>query len=158
VAVVVFCFCVDAGMNAIDYKELRRQERRRLKAKASGDGVESNGTIVADSSPSTSTSSDNVAPSTIHLFATLLPHNKLSNDIHRISSPLPINSVFYARHFLDEKSNEGIASWIKTIPDYSYHRGNGVGTKRLSEQQESLQHNGKWTRLRHAKRKGELSV
>ena len=177
--------------NAIDFRELRRRERRRMQSsnktnsKSSsnvigvgvdiGYGAKNDGStarpdvqvntdnVVQEglSAPTQSLSSSSIdgvcAPniaSSLEPYESLLPRNKLSNDLHRIkSSPRVIDSVFYAQNFLSREQGQEIMFWLQSIPECSSCTD---GRVIQSEREQSIQHNGKWTTLKHAKRKVAL--
>lgn len=150
--------------SAIDFRELRRRERQRIRSSKQqtddGDAV-SHTSAVKDCpnllpkdqlpvSPScTSSEGGSLDP-----YKSLLPSNQLSKETHRIGCPKAIDSVFYAQNFLSAEQANEVTSWLKTIPEYSQH---GIRKDvRLSEREESIQHNGQWTHLKHARRKVAL--
>lgn len=150
-------------MNTIDFQELRRQERQRIRSSknesvggSNADGVEPSITLPSASTSSMSnadecTSNDH-SSSSLATYETLLQQNKLS-DHHRVGSHL--DSVFYAQNFLSSISSKEIMAWLQQcIPEYD---PNGPGERvGRTEREESIQHNGKWTRLKHARRKVAL--
>lgn len=154
--------------NAIDFRELRRRERERIrasnnKAKTNDANVGETASTNNDCCNLSGDGGDAVIGSCAQdklpsaAYVTLLPKNKLSSeDIHRIGcSPTKIDSVFYAKDFLSPAQAREITSWLQLIPEYAQQQY-GASSKRLTEREESLQHNGKWTRLQHAKRKVAL--
>lgn len=160
----------------IDFRELRRQERQRIRNAESnacisisisyvgdGDGGRTDAdaaaatTAIAISSGNDSIqnpSSDN-QPSDSDEYEIHLPPNQTIGDAYRITgSRTVIDSVFYAPNFLPSINQRDILTWLTSLPEHSQHHAcNGI---RQSEREESLQHNGKWTRLKHAKRKVAL--
>ena len=169
--------------NTIDFKELRRQERERRRRssaeskmrsikndtddticninKDDGDGGTANKSCLpndttcnvkinaVDSNSGTANESCPLEP-----YKTMLPQNKLSNDVHRIQCTPDIDSVLYAQNFLSPNIGEEVMKWLKTIPDYKQQHNQN--NKPSTEREESIQHNGKWTKLKHAKRKVAL--
>lgn len=158
--------------NTIDFRELRRRERQRIRssnkdnATSVGGAVDGNCVSASDEQelrpahhhqsirgngssqePSASDSSSDDA------FVSLLPQNQLSEDAHRVG-PSTIDSVFYAQRFLTPAQAKEVMSWLESVPDFA-HITNGTGTRR-SEREESIQHNGKWTTLKHARRRVAL--
>ena len=112
--------------------------------------------VPTQSLSSSSTDGEQCAPnisSSLEPYESLLPKNKLSEDLHRMKSSPVIDSVFYAQNFLSHIQGREIMSWLKSIPDYSPCAN---GRVIQSEREESIQHNGKWTTLKHAKRKVAL--
>ena len=95
-------------------------------------------------------------------YQTLLPHHKITEDMHRMRSShhqTSIDSVYYAQNFLSPTQGKEIMAWLESIPEYSQQYAqaqNKTGGTRLTEREESIQHNGKWTRLKHAKRRVAL--
>ena len=140
-------------MATINFQELRRMERRRvreerrLKNTAPNFELASSCGIVSENQQH-----QNAGACVSPPFDTLLPKNVLSNAIHQIKTTANIDSVFYAERFLPEEVIEQTMAWLQTVPDH-LQRGNSSG---LSEEQMSLLHNGKWTRLKHARRKVAL--
>ena len=170
--------------NAIDFRELRRRERLRMQSNNTNSKSSSNGihdirdsakndesrartnvqvgtdNVVQErlsSAPTqslSSSSTDGNISSSLEPYQSLLPQNKLSDDLHRMkSSPTVIDSVFYAQNFLPQTQEREIISWLQSIPEYSPCAN---GRVIQSEREESIQHNGKWTTLKHAKRKVAL--
>mmetsp|Transcript_28615 Transcript_28615/g.61047 ORF Transcript_28615/g.61047 Transcript_28615/m.61047 type:complete len:324 (-) Transcript_28615:21-992(-) len=160
--------------NSIDFQELRRKERQRIRSskhKSNGGCVtfccsddkigttKSNGELSVPL-PLNQSNSDACTlntESSLESYQSILPHNHLSRDIHQLGSPTTIDSVFYAQNFLFSEQAREIMSWLSSIPEYSQH-GTSRGTSgiRQTEKEESVQHNGKWTRLKHARRKVAL--
>jgi len=146
--------------NAIDFKELRRQERERRRRssaeskmrsiKNDTDDTTCNIKINAvDGNSGTANDSHSLEP-----YETMLPQNKLSDEVHRIQCTPAIDSVLYAQNFLSPNIGEEVMQWLKTIPDYKQQINQN--NKPSTEREESMQHNGKWTKLKHAKRKVAL--
>ena len=171
--------------NAIDFQELRRQERQRIRSSKNksiggrvGASVGTDGNAKNDAEPSILQSSSPPSHQIVHPdqsnsntctsnqsslapYESMLPQNKLSKDIHRIScggsSPTMIDSVFYAQNFLSPTQAQEIMSWLQSIPEYSHHGPKrGTPVIRQTEREEIVEHNGKWTRLKHARRKVAL--
>ncbi len=146
-------------MATIDFRELRRRERRRIRSTTKSDkgvGVTKN-EITASSSVAVNEESlpqQNVC--TLKPFETLLPQHMLSEDVHRIQSASNIESVYYAEQFLSPKVRDETMAWLQTISDYLQTGDEFRTNSRLTEEEMSLQHNGKWTRLKHARRKVAL--
>jgi len=154
--------------NAIDFRELRRQERQRLRS-SNGDGK--NESSHSNQNPVKCDANNGVSNpydpsyaivSPLAPYDTLLLGNTLSEETHKILSPR-LNSVYYAEKFLSPSTSQEILSWLPTIPKYSRHDTIPKSNKRndhhnvkqphlLTEKEESLRHNGKWTRLKHARR------
>ncbi|KAK1745134.1 alpha-ketoglutarate-dependent dioxygenase alkB family protein [Skeletonema marinoi] len=145
-------------MTTINFQELRRRERQRIRSTKTVDS--SRAIANNDSAPSVAVNDEsqpqqqNVCALTP--FETLLPQNKLSEDIHQIQSAANIDSVFYAKQFLAPKMLDDAMTWLQTIPDYSQTSASNRTITGLTEEEMSLQHNGKWTRLKHARRKVAL--
>jgi len=169
--------------NAIDFKELRRQERERRRRssaeskmrsikndtddttcninKDDGDGGTENASYIPDdttcnikinAADSNSGNTNESCP--LEPYKTMLPQNKLSDDVHLIQCTPDIDSVLYAQNFLSPNIGEEVMQWLKTIPDYKQQINQN--NKPSTEREESIQHNGKWTKLKHAKRKVAL--
>lgn len=148
-------------MATIDFRELRRRERQRVR---SSTNKADNSCVMTKIGRNTSSVAvnDESLPQKQHVralapFETLLPQHMLSEEIHQIQSA-NIDSVFYAEQFLPPKVLEEIMAWLQTIPDY-LHTGAASRAKNnngMTEEEMSLQHNGKWTRLKHARRKVAL--
>ncbi|KAL7539764.1 hypothetical protein ACHAXR_009593 [Thalassiosira sp. AJA248-18] len=162
--------------NAIDFQELRRREWQRIRSSKNKSNVNHAGRLLSaehaehaehtepDESVTTARNNNEKPPSShqeavissqsntctcsLSPYVSVLHQNKLSEDLHRIVSPTKIDSVFYAQHFLSSVQAQEIMSWLDSIPEYSQH----VSCVRQTEREESLQHNGKWTRLKHARR------
>ena len=146
-------------MATIDFRELRRRERQRLRSTTKTD---SSCAMTKSDNTSSVAVNDESLPHKQNVralapFETLLPQHMLSGEIHQIQSAANIDSVFYAEQFLPPKVLEETMAWLQTIPDYlqtgAECRANNNG---LNEEEMSLQHNGKWTRLKHARRKVAL--
>ena len=87
-------------------------------------------------------------------YKSLLPENRFSEDAHRIGD---IRSVFYSPSFLPPAQAKDVLSWLQSCPECTQQSANpGTGDNRQSEREESIRHNGKWTRLKHARRKVAL--
>mmetsp|Transcript_29491 Transcript_29491/g.62145 ORF Transcript_29491/g.62145 Transcript_29491/m.62145 type:complete len:322 (+) Transcript_29491:112-1077(+) len=155
--------------NAIDFQELRRQERRRIRSsKKKSSPSDSSATVGVGTGVNAKSELDNsnlhsLSPSSKQdsypstAYETLLPQNELSKEIYRIRTPTMIDSVFYSQNFLSSIQEREIMSWLQSIPEYSHHesrRSVPVGSQ--NEREESREHNGKWTRLEHARRKVAL--
>lgn len=157
--------------NAIDFRELRRRERQRIRSSKSKvsvnvdmNGVGGDATNILDREQDIKTT---ITPkpkelqnqSSLLPYTSLLPQNKISKETHRISTSVSqIDSVFYAQNFLSHTQTQEIISWLESIPEYSrqQHFGSNANVDKLSEREISLQHNGKWTKLKHARRKVAL--
>ena len=148
--------------NAIDFKELRRQERERrrrssVESKMRPMTINNNDT---DKTTTCNVNDDSLVDGTandsypLEPYETMLSQNKLSDDIHRIQCTPDIDSVLYAQNFLSHKDGEEVMQWLQTIPDYKQQHNQS--NKPSTELEESIQHNGKWTKLKHAKRKVAL--
>ena len=148
-------------MEAIDFRELRRQERQRIRVQStagchsisSNDGGEDDGKITNDGIIAASTSLSNEH---IQSYTCLLHHGLIVDDLYRVAGTRSIiDSVFYAQHFLSSKQEKEVMKFLSSIPEYTQHSScREVIAK--NEREESIQHNGKWTRLHHAKRKVAL--
>ena len=132
----------------IDFEELRRRERenalQRNKVKGRSDTA-GDAFKVAENThtqPSTTVSSEP--------YDTLLPGLTETHRLHPPSSV--IDSVYYTKHFLKHDTCEEILNWLQTLPEYSRQ------SQLKSEEEESRACNGKWTKLKHARRKGESIV
>ncbi|KAL7552825.1 hypothetical protein ACHAWF_018716 [Thalassiosira exigua] len=161
---------------AIDFRELRRQERRRVRSsKINNDcvsGTDADGFQPAVALPPPRTNNvDHPMPTALQLpspslqddgdlapYDNLLYQNQLPKEAYRIGSPSSIDSVFYSKEFLSHDQAEEILHFVRDIPKYFCCDDGTKGTagKRLSEREESVRHNGKWTRLKHARRKVAL--
>ncbi|KAL7463922.1 hypothetical protein ACHAXS_004275 [Conticribra weissflogii] len=154
--------------NTIDFRELRRQERRRLRLSNRDRKNESlhsiQPTVNSDVNNQANIPyepSDAIATPLIP-YETLLLGNHLSDETHKILSP-QLNSVYYAEKFLSTSTSQDILFWLSTIPEYFpndtiskndniHNLVNGKQPQLLTEREETLRHNGKWTRLKHARR------
>jgi alkylated DNA repair dioxygenase AlkB len=149
-------------MDAIDFRELRRQERQRIRLQSTAgchsvsndDGDEDAGTNIKDDgviAASTSLINDpGVKP-----YTSLLPRGRIFDELYRVAGyQSMINSVYYAQHFLSSKQEKKVMEWLSSIPEYTQSGYKNNIAK--EEREESIQHNGKWTRLHHAKRKVAL--
>ena len=146
-------------MATIDFRELRRRERQRVRSstnKADSSCVKTKIDITSSVAVNDESQPQKQNVRALAPFETLLPQHMLSEEIHQIQSA-NIDSVFYAEQFLPPKVLEEIMAWLQTIPDYlqtgAASRANNNG---MTEEEMSLQHNGKWTRLKHARRKVAL--
>lgn len=149
--------------SAIDFKELRRRERERHRSAvlvdSSSSMQEQEQEVRRETAcvASTSQSGQEVA---LAPYRTLLRDNKLSEYSHRLRSPKMLNSVLYARNFLSAAQASEVMAWLKSIPDYCPGRGpkrdRSDAPIARSEREQSLEHNGKWTTLTHARRKVAL--
>lgn len=154
--------------NAIDFRELRRQERQRLRSSNRDRKKESLHSIQNPVNCDANNGVDNLYDPSDTIVSPLIPYdtlllgNKLSEGTHKILSP-QLNSIYYAEKFLSPSTSQEILSWLSTIPKYSPHdtipksskRNDHLNVKQphlLTEKEESLRHNGKWTRLKHARR------
>jgi hypothetical protein len=138
-------------MNEIDFKQLRRQERKNARS-SSHHGNQDDDNDASESSnqvhPLQNETGGNPAPSAAP--DTLLPEFKLTEQ-HRIHPPQhQLDSVYYTSNFLNKETCKEVCDWLHCLPEYGT---NGISTA-LNEQEESKKHNGKWTRLKHARRKG----
>lgn len=149
--------------NAIDFRELRRRERQRIHSSKqtydgrSISGGDDDGSTTQNNNGGLSVQLPNNETS-LDPYESLLPQNQLSEDIHRIGSPTTMDSVLYEEKFLSSAQAKEVMSWLNSIPEYSQHHGNSRGTLgiRQTEREESVEHNGKWTQLKHARRKVAL--
>lgn len=137
-------------MNEIDFKELRRQERKKAHSRNAKRDESSN----ADSTGSTLikkeilNANQHGTASSEGPYETLL--TRTLSEHHRIHPPKgPIDSVYYTKNFLRDDTSKGILDWLQTLPDYRRQ-------SKLNEYEESRECNGKWTTLQHARRKGKL--
>ena len=143
--------------DAINFRELRRQERQRVRAsrhQSSDVNVDASGTVAARQGPvSTSLPSCSNASAPIEHplspFRTLLPHNELSDDA-RVGQ---IDVVHYARRFLAPEHGEEILSWLHSVPDYAPRGPRRVRAAGRTEEEDLLAHDGTWPRLTHARRR-----
>jgi alkylated DNA repair dioxygenase AlkB len=142
--------------HAIDFRQLRRQERQRIRTSrhhvewsgASASGGEDVGRDKIESIKSNASMTSNESPNP---YDNLLLHGQVIGDIYRVTgSETTINSVFYARDFLSSAQGCEVLTWLGSIPEYSGR------SKIMDEREESVQHNGKWTKLEHARRKVAL--
>ena len=151
--------------NTIDFRELRRQERQRLrptKHKSDGSCVvgSADGSILNNDGeltvmlPTDQSSSGACSSNNEVTYESRLPQNKISENIHRIRTQKALDSVFYAQNFLPPTQAKEVMAWLQSIPVYSQRKGT-LGIKE-TEREESIQHNGKWTRLAHARRRVAL--
>ena len=160
----------------IDFQELRRQERQRIRSaknkkknetngRNEGSGcvdssstscsrVGGDGNVGSDSQVGRTVMATAVDECSLSPYKTLLPQNHFSEDFHRIITPQMIDSVYYSRNFLSTDQSNEILSWLGSIPSMSCIGPHPI--KPLTERYESMQHNGKWTRLKHARRKVAL--
>ncbi len=135
--------------NPIDFRELRRQERRQRICNAKSAGCVSVGNVG-----SASISIGTNQPTDPDEYEIHLSQNLRIGDEHRIIGiRTVIDSVFYVPNFLPSKNQRGILAWLASLPEHSQPTNSAI---RLSEREESLQHNGKWTRLKYARRKVAL--
>lgn len=126
-------------MNEIDFRQLRRQERRNARARITQ--PVSNKSCGNKNKPDDHEDRQSYEP-----YGTLLTQ-KL-DESNRIHPPqTQIDSVYYAKHYLGDETCQEILDWLQTLPEYS-------GQSKLSEEEESRECNGKWTTLKHARRKG----
>lgn len=143
-------------MATIDFRELRRLERQRIRSTTKADDSVAVTKNEISSSSFVAASEDRLPQQNVcdlTPFETLLPQHMLSDDTHQIQSDSNIDSVFYAEQFLSPKVRDETMTWLQTIPDYLQ---TGDTNKGLTEEEMSLKHNGKWTRLKHARRKVAL--
>lgn len=149
--------------NAIDFRELRRQERQRVRnrngnAKSNdcvcvgnvGIGISA---ITTPINPSP-TQHDNYKATDPNEHGINLQQNQTIGHAYRIISRPVIDSIFYVQNFLPSNNEREILTWLTSLPEHSPQLANGA--VRQSEREESIQHNGKWTRLKHARRKVAL--
>ena len=152
-------------MTTIDFRELRRSERRRICSKANNTSrcfeadnvtkinadcsIQSADDVESDQRRPQRQNACDLAP-----FESLLPQNMLS-EIHQIKTAANIDSVFYAEQFFAPQQSLEIMNWLQTVPDYLQTADHGKNTG-LTEDEMCMQHNGKWTRLKHARRRVAL--
>ena len=142
-------------MNVIDFRELRRMERKKARSLHKwrnnccipDQNLDQEGIDVPDQSLPTN---DPTISTTIRLpFQTLL-QNELA-EYHRIHPPRSkIDSVYYVKHFLPDDICQEFLQWLQTLPEYSRESK----FLPLDERDESKKCNGKWTTLKHARRRG----
>jgi alkylated DNA repair protein alkB family protein 6 len=145
--------------NAIDFRELRRQERQRIRSSrqhgskgCSLIGGEDVGRVTNTNIKSSASTASNESADP---YESLLRHGQIVGEVYRIAcSRKIIDSVFYAQKFLSSTQEREVMTWLGLIPEYSQH-GCRDGIKK-DEREESVKHNGKWTRLKHARRKVAL--
>jgi hypothetical protein len=156
-------------MNAIDFKQLRRQERKNARNRSPQ--LQHDDTTKKTSINSTNNETANIkldnetrdqgpATTAIDPFPTLLCQNTLTEK-YRIHPS--IDSIYYARNFLTDDTLAEIWNWLRSIPEYDCAGGESseknaggeeVKNGKQSEREESQRHHGRWAKLRHARRKG----
>ena len=134
----------------MDFQGLRSRERKNALQRNKVKGISTNSSEttgevfkVAKSAHQHSTT----ASASSEPCDTLLPSLTETLRLHPPSSL--IDSVYYTKHFLKHDTCNEILNWLQTLPEYSRQ------SQLKSEDEESRACNGKWTKLRHAKRKGE---
>jgi hypothetical protein len=131
-------------MNEIDFRQLRHQERRNARARITQ--PVSNKSCGNKNKVRDSQSDDHEDRQSYEPYGTLL--SQKLDESNRIHPPqTQIDSVYYAKHYLGDETCQEILDWLQTLPEYS-------GQSKLSEEEESRECNGKWTTLKHARRKG----
>ena len=149
----------------IDFRELRRKERRAAK-RGTGSGVQTGVTCVganeSSSAASASISGDAaVATKTRNSgdgldgahripLETELPRNTLNDAAHLVSHG-NCKTVYYAERFLKQAQGQELLAWLEALPS------GGDSNDPVATQ------NGKWTRMVHANRRvamfdSEISV
>ena len=152
----------------IDFRELRRKERRAAK-RGSGSGSGVVNTAVAsvacddasnkskpgsdDAAGESALSSRDVAAATKTRnsdvldrttlptpFETELPQNALNDDAHLVSRG-SLKTVYYAERFLKQAQGQDILTWLEALPS------GGNSNDRVATQ------NGMWTEMVHANRR-----
>ncbi|KAL9181639.1 hypothetical protein ACHAXT_010444 [Thalassiosira profunda] len=147
--------------NAIDFRELRRRERQRVRSAVNTTNTGGCASDVDLPNEGAALQNGAVAPSkcddsehSLSPYESLLPGNRFSEDAHRIGD---IRSVFYSPSFLSPAQAKDVLSWLQSCPECTQQSANpGTCDMRQSEREESIRHNGKWTRLKHARRKVAL--
>lgn len=138
-------------MNEIDFKKLLRQERQIARSRSRNQKHQVSG-------PDSTEAAMNVADDVVNKHETVAAHEPyetlLANQLserHQIHPPhSKIDSVYYTKQFLHEETCNEILDWLQTLPEYSRQI-------KLSEQEESKECCGKWTTLKHARRKGKVN-
>jgi alkylated DNA repair dioxygenase AlkB len=149
--------------NAIDFRELRRQERQKVRSSRHHDskgcslsGDEDVGRVTNANIKSSATTASN--ESAEEPYESLLRHDQIVREVYRVAcSRNVVDSVFYEQNFLSSTQEREVMTWLGSIPEYSQPAriGCGDGIKK-DEREESVRHNGTWTRLKHARRKVAL--
>jgi hypothetical protein len=137
-------------MNEIDFKKLLRQERQIARSRSRNQKHQVSG-------PDSTEAAMNVAADVVN-YETVAAHepyetllaNQLSERHQIHPSHSKIDSVYYTKQFLHEETCNEILDWLQTLPEYSCQI-------KLSEQEESKECCGKWTTLKHARRKGKVN-
>ena len=145
--------------HAINFRQLRRQERQRIRSSrhhvssdTSLSGGEDVGRNKTENTKSNASTTSNESPDP---YESLLLHGQIVRDIYQVAgSRTNIDSVFYARDFLSAAHGREVTTWLSSIPEYSEHECRGG--KKMDEREVSVRHNGKWTKLEHARRKVAL--
>lgn len=138
-------------MNEIDFKKLLRQERQIARSRSRNQKHQV-------SCPDSTEAAMNVAADVVNKYETVAAHEPyetlLANQLserHRIHpSHSKIDSVYYTKQFLHEETCNEVLDWLQTLPEY-------LSQIKMSEQEESKECNGKWTTLKHARRKGKVN-
>jgi alkylated DNA repair protein alkB family protein 6 len=145
---------------AIDFRELRRQERQQRVCATKSNGCVGVEDVVittvaarTNSSPSPPQHENNQPTDPDEYEIHLSPYQRIGDEYRIIGIRTVIDSVFYMPNFLPSNNQRGILTWLTSLPEHLQHTNSAI---RLSEREESLQHNGKWTRLKHARRKVAL--
>lgn len=144
------------NMNEIDFRQLRRQERKnaRLLHQHHCDGSSTDRKTAQEevvvAVPEQSATTNHPMAQTIQSPYQTLLKDKLS-EYYRIHPPgSKIDSVHYAKYFLTDDICKQILRWLQTLPEYSRQ---SIKLS-LDERDESRECNGQWTTLKHAKRRG----
>ncbi|KAL7521059.1 hypothetical protein ACHAWX_005750 [Stephanocyclus meneghinianus] len=157
-------------MNAIDFKQLRRLERKNALNRSSQlqhDDTTLTSAVNTNNEETANIKLDNETreqgtTSPVDPFPTLLFQDTLTEQ-YRIHPSL--DSVYYVRNFLRDDTYSEVWNWLRSIPEYdcagvesSEKNGGGEQIKngKLNQRKESQRHHGRWTKLRHARRKVAL--
>ncbi|EJK44621.1 hypothetical protein THAOC_36825 [Thalassiosira oceanica] len=135
----------------IDFRELRRKERRAAK-RGSSSGVKKTGVtgvtatgvgvtgVGAWDAQSKSTAGDGLGRAPPTPYETELPRNTLSDDAHLVSNG-DLKTVYYAERFLKQALGRELLAWLQALP------GGGDSNDPVATQ------NGTWTKMVHANRR-----
>ena len=148
--------------NAIEFRELRRQERQRVRncnAKSNECVCVENfrvGGSAIETPINPSPTQDEKKPAAFpnEHEINLSPNQAIGNAYRIISRPV-IDSIFYMQNFLPSNNEREILTWLTSLAEHSPQQLANRAI-RQSEREESIQHNGKWTRLKYARRKVAL--
>ena len=152
-------------MEAIDFRELRRQERQRIRVQSTAgchsisnnDGGEDDGRVTNIKDDGIIAASTSLSNGPIQPYTCLLHHGLIVDELYRVAGTRSIiDSVFYAQHFLSSTQEKEVMKFLSSIPEYTQHSSSREVIAKNEREEKSIQHNGKWTRLHHAKRKVAL--